>query len=352
MIQGYRRVLGTILLVLFETSVMFSPAGAADMEILEVQNVGGGSEKRTEVKKVILPLRAVPREDYASNRENPCGPYAITAILRFAGKNADFHEIARRMTPNDTIGSGLTTLMRELLKGGLRVASKSQAGRDEIVKAIDAGNPVIALVDATGVPHWATVKGYEMKGDEVEAFYLEDTAFAWSERRRGGDDLADGYRMEIGEFAKIWHTPLWPDTLGGIASRAAGYGNTMIVAHLDGGGSSDIPLLAVNPASALSTGLLDAWIGIRDRSFGRTLGGIGQFASGLLMIGPHAVGAGLDFVGKKFSDVGNWMSDNWGPAGTLLGLPARGVGGGLSLVGRGVKNVTKGALGIASRIFG
>jgi hypothetical protein len=158
--------------------------------------------------------------------------------------------------------------------------------------------------------------------------------------------------MDIAQFSRIWKTPLWPEVLGGIASRAAGYGNTMIVAHLDGGGSSDIPLLAVNPVSAISTGALDTWIGLRDLNPGRVLGGLGQLGSGLVMFGPHALAAGVEFAGRSLNAGGHWLQDHLGPAGPLVGWPVRAAGAAIQGVGRGVKNVTNGVLGVASRIFG
>lgn len=338
-----------------------APARGEDLELLGVRALEGGGpgtgspaeDDPDSIRRKILPIRALPESEFDSDRSNPCGPYAVTTVLRHACRaDANFHVLARRMTPDETVGSTLTTLMRELLRGGMRVSSKSQASPADLMRAIDGGNPVIALTHGRVGPHWVIVKGYEARGDEVTAVYLEDTLFAWGARHDGMGDLPDGQRMSIHRFQRLWEKPLWPGIAGGIVSFVSGYGNTMIVAHMDGGGSSDIPLLSVNPASALSTGALDVWIGVRDRDIGRTLGGIGQVLSGLTTLPAHAVGAGLDFAGRQLQNGGRWLEEHLGPAGAVLGLPARVAGGGLSLVGRGVKNVTNGALGVASRIFG
>lgn len=326
-------------------------AGAARAQIsmlgLEVAGPSGvGSRAETPrttstAERVVLPVSALPAADWQSDRANPCGPYAVLAVLRYAGRATSCYEaVARALTPDGKIGSGPVAIMRVLLDAGLTVDAGNPRTAEAVAAAIRNGNPVLALVDAGGTPHWAVVKGFEATEGRPGVFYLEDTYYAVGQRASSGEALPDGHRMDAATFDRIWSRPIAPQAHRGLVNWAAGFSRYAIVAHLDGKGNAAPPERSVSPASMFAASVNDVGGGIRDGNLARSASGLGEGLSGLVLGAGYLAGLMIKNAGELAGSAFRKLGGAAGPGLKILGTPLGALGKALSWLGHGATELT------------
>jgi len=328
-----------------------SPVQAQEIRLGRMLSGDTNAEEGPPVDRIVLPIGPVDRTG-ATSRDNPCGPYAITALANFNGKQAEFEDVAQRVTANTKIGIGPVEMMRAILSFEYTISARNDGALEDIVSAIRVGNPVVLLVDTgENEPHWALVKGFETEDEKPTFFYTEDTFFASRYRNEHGDS-PDGAKIEADQLVKYWDSPIFPDLAGGLVNWATGYKRYMIICHRDGQGSDDIPLDSVSPASLLYVGVTDFLKGARDRSVMGSLRGLTEASIAAVAGFHHVVFSTIRRVGEMVDGFGEWLADVGGPAGTILGLPFQAVGTVVETIGGGLAGLTRVGLGFASRLLG
>lgn len=311
-------------------------------------------------------------------RGNPCGPYAIAAVLRSFGQEVAYEDVYSAVAPSHGIGSGPHEIKSYLLSQGRDAVDRNHGSLDDVAAAIDRGERIMMMVNVGDPPtfestHWISVKGYRMVGGKRH-WILVDSAFSYGGSFKPGGRYEDGIPEE--EFARMWSKPI-PEPAG----TAAGYSNYYIAVSQNGPSAVTLARNAVYGANqgtsveVLMSGLRDATRGFDNtfgsgRSVGQRVGGFFTMAAGgIFKVGLNIPGALASAAGNALQSGGrglrSWGSDQWnnggllgkvaGAGATLLGAITSGAGwavNALGGLGSAIAGVAGDLVGGAGRLLG
>lgn len=104
---------------------------------------------------------------FVKQKEELCGPAALSSVFLFYGEDIPPEEIAKEVYTKQLKGALITDMENYARKKGFKTILKSSSIK-EIKELIDEGKPVIALIDlgfwSISVPHYIVVLGYNQDG--------------------------------------------------------------------------------------------------------------------------------------------------------------------------------------------
>jgi hypothetical protein len=217
---------------------------------------------------------------------NSCGQFAMTLVLNSMGIETDGNEIFQDSNPA-SIFTAPSTLVTELQERGVNATQKHNASIDDIKAKIDAGKPVITLVDCgDNCPHWICITGYDTDEEgNITSIRMRDAYWGTKSVEQ----------MDIEEFKQRWAKPLGTGALGAFTR----YKNLMI--DIDGTRDPNNPSLFPNniftsTEDNIGGALNDIVTGWKNKKVGSVLGGVTKIVTGL----PSAVvGIASNFVGNQ-----------------------------------------------------
>jgi predicted double-glycine peptidase len=119
-----------------------------------------------------------PQEDYQ------CGPASLAAVLNYQGASATSDEVARAIYSRSARGTLNIDMVLYAQSRGLR-AAQYKGGLDDLREQIDAGRPLIVLVDygfsVIRADHFMVVVGYNDEGVIVNSGRQEGAFIAWDD---------------------------------------------------------------------------------------------------------------------------------------------------------------------------
>jgi hypothetical protein len=237
------------------------------------------------IETVALPGFVVPANLRGNNY---CGQYAMTSVLNAMGGAVDFGRIYDESNPFG-IFSAPTTLVEYLNRIGCQAWLRNGSTASALRAKLDAGKPVIVLVDCGGTPHWVAVSGYKKDAaGNVISYELRDSVWGIS----GPNGAHD---MPAAEFERNWAAPLKGIV---VVRNLTDYSNLLIdIGAYDPNQTRTTPILSGN----FHTSVEDSYAG-----------GINDVVTGFGTWSPTSVVSG---GGKLVSGV----------AGSALAVPGRGI---------------------------
>ena len=232
--------------------------------------------------------------------DNYCGQFAMSSVFKGLGIDKQPQNVYKATNPRG-IFTAPPVIIDYLKKSGVKAQQRQNCSIDDIAKKIDAGLPVMVLVDSgDGTPHWINIYGYTRDASgKITSLRMRDSY--WGTRA--------GHEMDIETFTKAWKQP-FGDTFVG---KLAGYSNLMI----DINGSSTWPAspFATATEDNMASGINNVVTGWTNRDWGQLAGGAAKLINGIpgavISIGsrlPTVIGNSLTSWGKeKFgkSGIGN-----------------------------------------------
>lgn len=220
---------------------------------------------------------------------NCCGQVAMGTALSAHGMQVDMSEIARTNPAGIFTSPGTLTRFLDQRCGAIQ---HNNGSIDDLRQALDRGNPVVALVNAHGTPHWITITGYRT-GEQGAVTHLQirDRYF-----NSGGEGM-----MPVSEFQEAWRAPAAGSScnLGPLnAQMFTGYRNLWIETGTRGNrfdrpfqtAADDLFTDAIN-------NLVRGWSGADYRAF----------RSGLIEGGFSLVSTPLALMGRSSTALGDWI---------------------------------------------
>ncbi len=271
--------------------------------------------------------------------DNYCGQFAMTSVFMGMGINKDPQQLYKDTNPAG-IFTGPTTIVEYLNMNGIDATQKHKASLGDITRKLDAGMPVIVLVNSgSGVPHWVNIYGYNVDASgKVVSLKLRDSYWGTSK----------GYEIDIEKFNAAWADPVgnkMPNSL-------LGYSNLMI----DIKGTRD-PMQSpsalnfnFNTAAEdnMSGGINDVVTGFKRIAPMQLAGGITKCVLGIPGTVLSVTAKGINKVSDLAIDWGKKRLDQGGFGNTLLG-GATVVGGSVvKAAGYVVKTAGNALAGVAS----
>lgn len=233
--------------------------------------------------------------------DNYCGQFAMSTLLKGMGKDVDPQQVYKDTNPRG-IFTAPPVIVEHLRENGIDARMKNRASINDITKRIDAGRPVIVLVESSGgVPHWVCITGYDTDASgKVVSLRMRDSYW--------GDE--GPHTMPIEQFTKAWNKPFGDSVLGGLVS----YSNVLI----DNNGTCD-PTATAYPGTFetatednMASGINDVVTGWNNGSITQTIGGATKLIAGL----PGAiVGVASNFARNASEKMSDWGQDRWNQGG-------------------------------------
>ncbi len=281
-----------------------------------VFSTGSGNSGEAAVASSGKVLAGYDEQKISISGDNYCGQFAMTSVFQGMGFPMDPQKAYK-----DTNPAGIFTappvIVEYLNMNGIAASQKHNASIDDIVKKIDAGKPVIVLVNSGGsTPHWinsTVIQPFNRQGYRPE------------EMRDSYWGTGKGYEMSVEKFAEAWKSPLGDKLPGSIA----GYSNLMI----DIQGPRE---------AAFSPALLN--FNFNTATEDNIAGGINDVVTGFKRIAPMQLGGGLvkcvlgipgavaGVAGRAISKGGDALG-NWGKE----KFSQDGIGNKLSALGHGCR---------------
>lgn len=142
------------------------------------------SHRVVEVDRLPGPAVLLTVDHYNQDPEL-CGPYALAAVLRFYGDDADAAELAGRLYTPAVKGTLTMDMYLEAYRRGY-VSTQGPGGPAGVRRRLDSGIPVIILLKYPallgGVGHYVVVTGYS--NDPAGLFLLwGDGRLSWMDQR-------------------------------------------------------------------------------------------------------------------------------------------------------------------------
>lgn len=242
--------------------------------------------------------------------DNYCGQFAMTSVLRCMGVNKDPQQIYKDTNPAG-IFTGPPTIVEYLNMNGIDASQKQNASIADITRKLDAGLPVIVLVNSGGgVPHWVTIYGYNSDASgKVVSLKLRDSYWGTSK----------GYTMDIERFKTAWNDPVGNK----LPNSLLGYSNLMI--DIKGTKQADQSPSALNfnfntaMEDNMSSGINDVVTGFKRIAPMQLLGGVTKCVLGIPGTVVGVAGKGITKGGDLIVDWGKKQLDKGGFGSTLLG---------------------------------
>ena len=237
--------------------------------------------------------------------DNYCGQFAMTSVFHGMGIPHDPQQAYKNSNPAG-IFTAPPTIVEYLNMNGVDATQRHKASLSDITNKIDAGLPVMTLVNTGGgTPHWITIYGYSTDAaGNVVSLKMRDSYWGTSK----------GYEMDIGKFKAAWNDPVGNK----LPNSLLGYSNLMI--DIKG------PRTPAQSPAALNFNFNTA---VEDNM----ASGINDVVTGFKRLAPMQLAGG---VAKCVLGI----------PGTVLGLSGKGIKkGGDMIVGWGKEKLTKGGIG-------
>ncbi len=243
--------------------------------------------------------------------DNYCGQFAMTSAFHGMGIPHD-PQTAYKNTNPAGIFTAPPTIVEYLNMNGVDATQRHNATITDITNKIDAGKPVIALVNSgSGTPHWVTIYGYTTDSSgNVTGVKMRDSYW--------GD--SSGYTMDIEKFKKAWEDPVGNK----LPNSLLGYKNLMI--DINGPREAAQSPAAFNfnfntaMEDTMASGINDVVTGFKRIAPMQLAGGIVKCTLGIPGTVLGVTGKGLKAGGNKIVDWGKSKLNNGGGFGnTLLG---------------------------------
>lgn len=198
--------------------------------------------------------------------DNYCGQFAMSSVLKGLGIECDPQKIYQETNPAG-IFTAPPVIVDYLNKQGVSARQRHKASIDDIAAKIDAGQPVLVLVDSGGgIPHWVNIYGYDRdENGNITSVRMRDSYWGTS----------SGHQIEIEEFKKKWEKPLGDSLLGTFSN----YKNLMIDINPGSTWPKNPPQVATE--DSLATGINEVVTGWTNRDVAQLGIGINRLLSGI-----------------------------------------------------------------------
>ncbi len=277
--------------------------------------------------------------------DNYCGQFAMTSALNGMGIPSSAQDNYKATNPAG-IFTAPPVIVEHLRMNGVKASEKHNAGIEDIIKKLDDGKPVLALVDSgSGVPHWINIYGYKTDSEgKVVSLTMRDSY--WGTKK--------GHEMDIEKFKTLWEKPLGTNVL----SKLSGYKNLLV--EIDGvqEPQKSPHLLNFNFWTAtednVAAGINDVVTGFKNLSPTQFAGGLTKCVLGIpgAVIGLSA--NGVNALGDKIIDYGRNKFAQAGAGNKILGgasMMAGGLAKGVGFVGKAAGNLASGVASVAGNFF-
>lgn len=121
---------------------------------------------------------------FVKQKDELCGPAALSSVFSFYGVNMSQEEIAKSIYSKQLRGSLITDLENFSKSNGFQVITKTSY-TEEIKSFIDNKKPVIALLDlgfwVVSKPHYVVIVGYNEDGFIMHTGYEQSKIMGYKE---------------------------------------------------------------------------------------------------------------------------------------------------------------------------
>ncbi len=242
--------------------------------------------------------------------DNYCGQFAMTSVFNGMGIAKDPQKIYQDTNPAG-IFTGPPTIVEYLNMNGIDASQKHNASLGDLTRKIDAGLPVIVLMNSGGgVPHWVNVYGYNTDAEgKVVSLKLRDSYWGTSK----------GYEMDVERFKTAWNDPVGTK----LPNSLLGYSNLMIDIKGTREPAQSPSALNFNFNTAMednmSSGINDVVTGFKRIAPMQLAGGITKCVLGIPGTVLGVTAKGINKLGDMTVDWGKSRLDKGGFGNTLLG---------------------------------
>lgn len=249
---------------------------------------------------------------------NYCGQFAMTSVFHGMGIPHD-PQTAYKNTNPAGIFTSPPIIVEYLNMNGVDATQRHNASISDITNRIDAGKPVIALVNSgSGVPHWIAIYGYTTDSSgNVTGIKMRDSYWGTSK----------GYTMDIEKFKTAWADPVGNK----LPNSLLGYSNLMIDISGPREAAKSPSAFNFNFNTAMednmASGINDVVTGFKSLSPTQFAGGITKCALGIPGTVLGVTGKGLNAGGNKLVDWGKTKFNSGGIGNKVLGGAAVVAGG-------------------------
>lgn len=263
--------------------------------------------------------------------DNYCGQFAMATVLRGLGLRIPAQDVYDQSNPRG-IFTAPPTIVEYLNTKGIPATEKHNAGLGDIRARLDAGQPVMVLVNSGGTPHWVAIIGYRADASgNITNIEMRDSVWGSGQ---------NSYLMDVAKFQDIWAHPCGTDWKG----QMIGYKNLMIDIPAVQDPIKRMPWYGGNFWTAtedtISSACNDFVTGWSTMSPTRLVGGLAKGVLGIPGATMSLAGHGLQVGGTKLSD---WGTTTWNQGGI-----GNKITGGLAVVGGKVAEAT----GFLARVSG
>lgn len=244
------------------------------------------------------------------NGDNYCGQFAMTAVFNGMGVSTSGDEVYKDTNPAG-IFTAPPTIVEYLNMNGIDASQKHNASISDITKKVDAGLPVMLLVNSGGgVPHWITIYGYNTDASgKVVSMKMRDSYWGTSK----------GYDMDIERFKTAWNDPVGSK----LPNSLLGYSNLMIDIKGTRVPAQSPSALNFNFNTAMednmASGINDVVTGFKRIAPMQLAGGLTKCVLGIPGTVVAAAGKGIKKGGDLIVDWGKGKLNQGGFGNTLLG---------------------------------
>ncbi|MBU1106582.1 MAG: C39 family peptidase [Candidatus Riflebacteria bacterium] len=234
-------------------------------------------------------LEGYEEQSISIDGDNYCGQFAMSSVFKGLGIDKSPQETYKATNPSG-IFTAPPVIVGYLNKNGVKAQQRQNCSLEDIAKKIDAGLPVMVLVDSgDGTPHWICIYGYTRDASgKIASVRMRDSYWGTS----------SGHEMDAETFTKAWKQP-FGDTLIG---KIAGYSNLMI--DINGNSTWPATPFATATEDNMASGINEVVTGWTNRDWGQLAGGAAKLINGI----PGAV---ISIGSRLPTTLGNSLT-NWG----------------------------------------
>lgn len=270
----------------------------------------GSGEASAPVAEDSKTLPGFDEQKISIDGDNYCGQFAMTSAFQGMGIPHD-PQTAYKMTNPAGIFTSPPAIVEYLNMNGVDATQRHNASINDITAKIDAGLPVIVLVNSgSGTPHWVTIYGYTTDAaGNVTGVKMRDSYWGTSK----------GHTMDIEKFKAAWNDPVGNK----LPNSLLGYSNLMI--DIKG------PRVAAQSPAAfnfnfntaaednMAGGVNDVVTGFKRIAPMQLAGGLVKCVLGIPGTVISVAGKGISAGGDKIVDWGKEKLKSGGFGNTLLG---------------------------------
>jgi hypothetical protein len=106
---------------------------------------------------------------YLQTNSYSCGGIAAATVVRYLKPRTPFGTAYDAVSPDPDFGTSTTRAVQGLRACGLTVSRRKRLSFRRLCEAIDAGRPVMVIIQNPGAPcsHWIVVYGYRKRPDAL-----------------------------------------------------------------------------------------------------------------------------------------------------------------------------------------